>query len=79
MDDYKVYGESDADLAAENLLREHIKGKDVLYLILNQRIPSNARPCKLPGSLTVQAVMADRTVVSVRQYGPGGRPRIVGG
>lgn len=79
MDDYKVYGESDADLTAENLLREHIKGMDVEYLILHPRKPTNARMCKLPGSLTVQAVLTNRTVVSVRQYSPGGPARIIGG
>ena len=76
---YKVYGESDKDLTAENLLRETVKDSEVRYLILHQRMPLNARPCKLPGSLTVQAMLSNGCVVTVRQNKPAGEARVIEG
>lgn len=77
-DHYKVYGESDEDSTAEDLLRELVADKSVAYLLLHKRMPLNARPCKLPGSLTVQAVLTNKTVVTVRQTKVGGPARHVG-
>ena len=76
---YKVYGESDKDLTAENLLRETIKDCSVRYLILHQRMPLSARPCKLPGSLMVQAVLSDGQIVTVMQNKVDGPARVTEG
>lgn len=69
---YKVYGVQDPDTTAYDLLMQIIKDKKVARVLLHQRMPINARPCKLPGSLTVQAVLESGEVITVRQ------PRLTG-
>lgn len=73
----KVYGKSDEDKSAENLLMSLIAGEDVQYVMLHARKPINARPCQLPGSLTVQALLVDGRVISVRQNKVGAEPKQV--
>lgn len=77
IDSVKVYGKSDPDTQAEDFLRSNLQGKTVRYIILNQRVPINARPCQLPDSLTVQAVLEDGSVVSVRQNRKGSQPFLI--
>lgn len=69
----KVYGQPDEDTAALDLLLKLVDPEKVVYILHHQRIPIDARPCKLPQSLLVQAVMLDSTVISVRQNIPGGK------
>lgn len=73
----KTYGKSDPDMAAENLLMQMLKGLDVQSILLHQRKPIDARHCQLPGSLTVQAVLRDGRVITVRQNKVGGTPRVL--
>lgn len=79
---FKIYGESDEDTTAERLLLEVVEqrrkeGKQTMHVLLHQRKPIYASTCQGPGSLTVQAVMADRTVVTVRQDRKGGPARVL--
>ena len=71
----KTYGKPDEDQTAQRLLETLVSGKDVDYFVLNPRKPINARPCQLPGSLTVQAVLVGGEVITVRQYKVGGEAR----
>ena len=73
----KVYGVPDADLTAYNLLVEYVGSRPVLYILHHQRMPVDARPCKLPLSLSVQAVMEDGAVITAQQPSPGTRARIL--
>jgi hypothetical protein len=73
----KTYGKSDPDMAAENLLMETIRGEDVVSILLHPRMPINARPCQLPGSLTVQAILASGRVITVRQNKVGATPKVL--
>ena len=69
----KAYGQPNADTTALDLLLTLVDPEKVAYILHHQRIPIDARPCKLPQSLLVQAVMLDNTVISVRQNTPGDR------
>ncbi len=71
-----VYGTPDPDAAAIDFLMAEIQGREVRYIIHHPRVPAEARPCKYPNSLLVQAVMWDNTVVSVRQFVPGGPAKL---
>lgn len=73
----KEYGQPDADTAAYRLLLQTIEGLQAIRILHHPRKPLNAKPCQLPGSLLVQAVMLDGTVVSVRQAKVGATPRVI--
>lgn len=66
----KVYGTPDADTTAIDYLLSIVSVEQVESILHHPRISIDARPCKLPQSLLVQAVMMDRTVISVRQNAP---------
>ena len=71
----KVYGVSDDDKTAENLLEQEIEkqgAQHLSYVVLHPRVPIDASICRLPGSLLVQAVFIGNVVVSVRQNKIGG-------
>ena len=71
----KVYGVSDDDKTAENLLEQEIEkqgAQHLSYVVLHPRVPIDASTCRLPGSLLVQAVFIGNVVVSVRQNKIGG-------
>lgn len=67
----KLYGVADEDTTAYDFLISLIDTDKTLYILLHARMPVDARPCKLPMSVTVQAVMEDSTVITVRQNAPG--------
>lgn len=69
----KVYGTPDADTTAIDYLMSIVDIDEVQAIMHHQRVPIDARACKLPQSLLVQAVMIDNTVVNVRQNQPGSR------
>lgn len=71
----KVYGKPDEDQTAQNLLGELISGLEVEYLVLRPRIPIDARPCQLPGSITLSAKVKGSGFITVRQNKPGGSAR----
>lgn len=71
-----TYGTPDPDTAAFDRLMREVEGLEVAYIIHHQRVDMAARACRWPGSLRVQAVMKDRTVVTVRQMKPGGPARV---
>ena len=71
----KYYGDPDEDKTALNLLLSTINEVDVQYILQHQRKPVDAKPCQLPGSVTVQAVMLNSSVVTVRQDSIGGIAR----
>jgi len=63
------YGTPDPDeTAVKHLLSLY---PNPLYVLHNQRVPINARPCQQPGSLTVTAVLPDNKTVSVVQTSKG--------
>jgi hypothetical protein len=68
----KIYGTPDADSTAITELMRLIEGKDVAHILHYPRVALQAKPCKWPGSLLVQAVLVDKSVVSVRQLRAGG-------
>lgn len=72
----KSYGEPDEDTLAADMLHEAVKDEKVKYFLYHPRTPIGARPCKLPGSLTVQAVLENGKVVTVVQHGVGKKPRL---
>ena len=69
----RVYGTADPDSTAYDFLLKLVEHEDVESILLHQRIPIDARACKLPQSLTIQAVLKDKTVITVRQNQPGSR------
>ena len=71
-----TYGTPDADTAAFDCLMQAVEGREVAYIIHHQRVDMAARACRWPGSLRVQAVMKDQTVVTVRQMKPGGPAKV---
>lgn len=72
----KIYGQPDPDDTAYKLLMEYVGDKDILYILHHQRIPVDARPCKLPLSLRVQAVLLNGEVITAMQPEPGKPARI---
>lgn len=74
---YKEYGTPDEDLAAYNMLLVAVLGLEVRHILHHPRKPLDAKMCQKPGSLLVQAVLADGRVISIRQLRKGEQPRIV--
>ena len=73
----KEYGTPDPDTTTYDKILAHVQGLDVAYILHNQRVPVDAKACQLPQSLRVQAVLADRTVVTAFQAAPGRPARIL--
>lgn len=71
------YGKPDEDGTVLTCLLSAVEGQEVLYILHHQRIPVDARPCRLPLSLTVQAVLDNGKVVTARQDKPGAKAHIV--
>ena len=67
----KEYGVPDPDTTAYCLLLQAIQGKSVECIMHYPRVAINARQCKMPGSLKIQALLLDKTVVTVTQAGLG--------
>lgn len=65
----KEYGIPDADTTAYDLLLKIVEGKQVELIMHYPRTAINARQCKMPGSLKVQALLSDKSVVTVIQPG----------
>lgn len=72
----KVYGLPDPDSTALDTLLAYVDGMDVMYVLCHQRMPVDARPCKLPLSLKVQAILKNNVVVTAFQPAPGQPARI---
>lgn len=76
----KVYGVPNTDPTAFHALLDWLyinrTGKKIKYVMHYQRVPIDARPCLLPQSLRVQAVLEDGTVVTAMQAAPGLKARI---
>lgn len=72
----KEYGTPDADDTAYKVLLAHVAGMQVDYIIHKPRVPVDARACQMPQSLTVQAVLADKSVITCFQPAPGKPARI---
>lgn len=72
----KVFGIPDADPTAYETLLTYLKGRRIKYVLHYTRVPIDARPCLLPQSLRVQAVMEDGSVVTSVQAAPGHKARI---
>lgn len=73
----KEYGVPDEDKAAYDLLLQLVGDQPLRHILHHPRKPLDARSCQLPGSLLVQAVLLDGTVLSVRQTHKGKVPRKV--
>ena len=71
------YGPKDEDEAAYRCLLDAVKDKEVNYILHYARMPPNARACKLPGSLRVQAVLTNGCVITAFQAAVGAKPRIL--
>jgi hypothetical protein len=72
----KVFGVPDADPTAYHRLLDYVQGRKIKYVLHYTRVPIDARPCLLPQSLRVQAVMEDGSVVTSVQAAPGRKARI---
>lgn len=72
----KVYGVPNVDPTAYHCLLDYLAGRKVKYILHNQRVPIDARPCLLPQSLRIQAVLEDDTVVTAFQAAPNHKARI---
>lgn len=72
----KEYGTPDADDTAYRVLLAHVAGMQVDYIIHKPRVPVDARACQMPQGLTVQAVLADKSVITCFQPAPGKPARI---
>ena len=67
----KEYGTPDPDTTAYNLLMATVQDMPVECIMHYPRVAINARQCKMPGSLKIQALLLDKTVVTVTQAGLG--------
>lgn len=72
----KEYGTPDADPTAYQLLLSHVQGMAVVSILHYPRVAIDARPCQLPLSLRVQAVLANGVVITSWQPSPGRPARI---
>jgi hypothetical protein len=76
----KAYGTPDADPTVYDALVLYLEasqdGPGPDYFIHHPRVPIDARPCRLPLSLRVQAVMPGGAVVTAFQARPGARVKI---
>ena len=70
------YGTPDSDKTAYMVLLAYVEGMDVKYILHHQRMPIDARPCQLPQSLKVQAVLGNGKVVTCQQAAPSHAARI---
>jgi hypothetical protein len=69
----KHYGTPDPDTTAYDVLMALVDSQDVTSVLHSQRMPIDSRTCQRPGSLLIQAVLNNNTVITVRQDSPGGR------
>lgn len=72
----KEYGTPDEDKTAYNKLLEHLQGLEVNYILHYPRVPIDARACRMPQSLKVQAVLASGEVLTVVQPAPGRKAKL---
>jgi hypothetical protein len=74
----KEYGPKDEDLTAYHKLLDYLTAKDIVptYIMHHARRPLGAKQCQWPGSVRVQAVLPDNSVVTAVQYQPGAEARI---
>ncbi len=70
----KEYGQPDEDTAPYSRLLDHIAERyptlSIQYVLHNQRVPIDARPCQLPLSLRVQAVLSNGQIITAFQAKP---------
>lgn len=71
------YGTKSDDDTAYKLLLNTLAPDDILYIMHHPRVDMTARACKLPGSLKVQAVLKNKTVVTAFQPAPNKPARIL--
>jgi len=74
----KIHGTPDLDSTAyeailDYLVKNNLEADRILFY---QRMPVDARPCKLPLSLKVQAILKNNVVVTAFQPAPGQPARI---
>lgn len=72
----KEFGACDADRSAYELLLQSVDPAQVKYIVHHQRVPVDARMCRLPLSLSVQAVLTNNQVVTAFQPSKGAKPYI---
>ena len=72
------YGTPDTDTSVADALRKWLSDnkQEASYLLHHQRIPVDARPCKLPRSLKAQLVLVNGKVVTAFQSHPGAKVQI---
>jgi hypothetical protein len=63
------YGTPDSDTAPLDTLKAWLlaNSQEAVYIMHYQRVPIDARPCQLPTSLKVQAVLEDGRTVTAFQ------------
>lgn len=73
-----VYGKPDEDTATVDALQNWLREQpaEATYILHHQRVPIDARPCRLPQSLTTQLVLEDKRVVTAFQAKPGAKVAI---
>ena len=74
----KEYGTPDADTATVDALRKWLTDNNMQaeYIMHYPRVQVDARPCRLPLSLTTQMVLTNRRVVTAFQAKPGARVQV---
>lgn len=72
----KSYGTPNEDTAPLTALMDAVKGLEVEHILHFPRVPVDARPCQLPLSLVVKAVLQNKAVVTAFQPSPGKRVEI---
>ena len=74
----KVYGTPDADTATVETLQKWLADNNMQaeYIMHYQRVPVDARPCKMPLSLTTQLILTNKRVVTAFQAKPGAKVQI---
>lgn len=74
----KEYGTIDQDPTAYLHLYEYLVVNSIAptYILHHPRRPLASKQCMWPGSLVVQAVLPDLTVITSTQLRPGGTARI---
>lgn len=73
-----IYGKPDEDTATVDALNNWLREQqaEAVYILHHQRVAIDARPCRLPLSLTTQLVLDDKRVVTAFQARPGARVTI---
>lgn len=72
----KTYGTPDADTSAYDTLMKAVEGKFLQYIMHYPRVAIDARPCQLPTSHKVIAVLSSGRTITAFQAKPNGKVKL---